>query len=151
MELNIGSNIFRNANGVVKVQEKEQIVLQIGTEEHRLFVTMDLYDAVGHHIAHLRRNSWAFNDKNRFEIRTSPTSESLFAFPVCLKVMDTQTKEPILEISLVEKSTVHIPQGRVFSHRGQLLEITPHCWRFPGKPTMFGSVQDVRGGVIAIG
>jgi hypothetical protein len=150
MEVNVGSNVYRNANGVLRVQEKEQIVLQI-QEDHRLFLTMDLYDLDGNHIAHLRRNSWAFNTKNRYEIRTSPVAASLFTLPASVKLLDKETGDVILEVNLVEKDTLHIPQGKVFSHKGHLLEITPHCWRFPGKPTMFGSVQDVRGGIITIG
>ncbi|MGH7233637.1 MAG: hypothetical protein ACREJU_20085 [Nitrospiraceae bacterium] len=151
MELNIGTNRFRNANGVIKVQAKEQIVLQIQDEDCRLFLTMDLYDSAGNHLAHLRRNAWAFNTKNRFEIQTSPASGSLFTFPTCLKLLDKESDDPVLDIHLVEKDTIHILHGRVYSYKGQLLEITPHCWRFPGRPTMFGSVQDVRGGMVVIG
>ena len=151
MELNIGSNVFRNANGIIRVQDKEQIVLQIHEGDQRLFLTMDLYDASGGHIAHLRRNAWAFNTKNRFELLTSPASASLFSFPACVKLLDKESEVPVLNLSLVEKDTIHILQGKVYSHTGQLLEITPHCWRFPGKPTMFGSVQDVRGGIVTLG
>ncbi len=151
MELHIGSNVYRNANGVLKVQEKEQVVLQIQAEDNRLLLTMDLYDSSGNHVAHLRRNAWAFNAKNRYEVHASPVSASLFTFPACVKVLDHETGSLILEANLVEKDTIHIPLGNVLSHKGQLLEITPHCWRFPGKPTMFGSVQDVHGGSIAMG
>jgi hypothetical protein len=151
MELNIGSNIYRNANGIVKVQEKEQIVLQIQPEGHRIFLTMDLYDSCRNHIAHLRRNSWGFNDKSRFDVQTSPVSESLFTFPACVKLINKETKEVVFEVSLVEKETVHIPHGKLYSHKGQLLEITPHWWRLPGRPTMFGSVQDARGAAAIIG
>ena len=151
MELNIGSNRYRNASGVIKVQDKEQIVLQIQTEDPRLLVTMDLYDATGNHVAHLRRNTWAFNSKNRFELQSSPASASLFTFPACLKLLEKETGEVILEINLVDKDTIHIPRGRVYSSKGQLIEITPHCWRLPGKPSMFGSVQDVRAGMVVMG
>jgi len=44
MELNIGSNIIRNTIGVLNVQGKEQIFLEIG-EDDQLLLTMDIYDS----------------------------------------------------------------------------------------------------------
>jgi hypothetical protein len=151
MELNVGSNVFRNTNGVLKLDNKEQVVLQIQEEEHQLFLTMDLYDSGGNHIAHLRRNAWGFNMKNRFALEKIPISASLFTYPLCLRVIDQETSEVVLEAKLIEKGIVHISQGKLYSHKGHLLEVTPHCWRVSGKPSMFGSVQDVRGGAALIG
>ena len=59
MELNIGSNVYRNANGVLTLERKEQIVIEARSESPQLLVTADLYDAKGDHVAHLRRNVWA--------------------------------------------------------------------------------------------
>lgn len=150
MELNIGSNIYRNANGVLKLEGKEQVVIEIRGESPQLLVTADLYDAKGGHVAHLRRNTWAFNFKSRFELNTSPPL-SLFTYPTWLKIVDKETAEPVLDINLVKEATVHIVNSRLYSHKGQLLDITPHCWRFPGCPAMFSSVQDIRGGSVVIG
>jgi hypothetical protein len=150
MELNIGSNVFRNANGVLKLEGKEQVVIEVRGESPQLFVTADLYDAKGDHVAHLRRNLWAFNFKTRFELETS-AALSLFTYPTWLKIFDKETSETILDINLVKEGTIHILTSRLYSHKGQLLDITPHCWRFPGHPAMFGSVQDIRGGAVVIG
>lgn len=150
MELNIGSNIFRNANGVLKLGGKEQMVVEIRGDSPQLFLTADLYDAKGTHVAHLRRNVWAFNSKNRFELHTSPTL-ALFSYPTWLKVFDKETDDMIIDIQLVKEATVHIHHGRLYSHKGQPLEVTPHCWRFPGSAAMFGSIQDIRGGSVVIG
>ena len=150
MELNIGSNIFRNANGVLKLEGKEQMVVEIRGDSPQLFLTADLYDANGEQVAHLRRNVWAFNPKSRFEIQTSPAL-SLFSYPTWLKVLDKETQEITVDIHLVKEATVHIHNGRVYSHKGHALEITPHCWRFPGNAAVFGSVKDIRGGAVVIG
>jgi hypothetical protein len=150
MELNIGSNIFRNANGVLKLEGREQVVVEIRGESPQLFLTADLYDATSVHVAHLRRNVWAFNFQNRFELQTSPPL-SLFSYPTWLKVFDRETNETIVDIHLVKEATIHIHTGRLYSHKGQPLDITPHCWRFPGHAAMFGSIQDIRGGAVVIG
>jgi hypothetical protein len=151
MELNIGSNIFRNTNGVLKVDGREQVVLQIRDEAPRLFVTMDLYDPAGQHVAHLRKNAWRFNHQDRFELQQSPVSASLFTYPISATLIDRSTKDTVLEVQLVDHNLVHIPRGRLHSHTGRLMEITPHFWRFPGQPTKFGTVFDARGMAAVIG
>src|SRR5207249_12124811 len=99
MELNIGSNIFRNTNGVLALQGREQNVLEMRPDQTQLLLTMDLYDKEGSQIAHLRRNSWAFNDKDRFQLSTSPVALSLFRDPVWLKLTDKETGDVVLEVN----------------------------------------------------
>ena len=47
LELHVGSNVFRNTNGVVKLQGKEQLVLETQPDPLVLLLTMDLYDDQG--------------------------------------------------------------------------------------------------------
>jgi len=150
MELNIGTNIFRNTNGIVKLHGKEQVFLEVQAEPPSLVMTIDLYDANGSHIAHLRRNKWAFNQKNRFDLQTS-TTLALFTYPAWLRIMDKETGDTVLDVNLVKEDTVHILKGKFLTHKGQPFEVTPHFWRLAGIPTMFGSVQDNRGSAITIG
>ncbi|MCI0559582.1 MAG: hypothetical protein MN733_13895 [Nitrososphaera sp.] len=151
MELNIGSNIFRNTNGVLALQGKEQIVLEMNPDQTQLLLTMDLYDTEGSHIAHLRRNSWAFNDKTRFQLSTSPVAASLFTDPVWLKLTNKETGDVVLELIAVDKERVHVLRGKFHTHKGKLVEITSHYCRMIGGITKFGDVADVRGGAAVIG
>ena len=57
LELHVGSNVFRNTNGVVKLQGKEQLVLETHPDHMALLLTMDLYDEQGIRIGHIRRLS----------------------------------------------------------------------------------------------
>jgi hypothetical protein len=150
MELNIGTNIFRNTNGILKLQGKEQVFLEVHADPPGLVLTIDLYDEHGGHIAHLRRNKWAFNQKNRFDLQTS-TALSLFTYPAWLRIVDKETHDAVLDINLVKEDTVHILKGKFLTHKGHPFEITPHYWRLAGIPTMFGNVQDNRGSAVTIG
>ncbi|OGW75298.1 MAG: hypothetical protein A3J72_01890 [Nitrospirae bacterium RIFCSPHIGHO2_02_FULL_40_19] len=141
MELNIGSNIIRNTSGVLSVEEKEQISLEIGERDDQLLLTMDIYDSKGNHIAKLRRNAWVFNDKDRFEVTTIPAS---------LKLIDKESGDIVVEANVVEKDRIQILQGRFYTHGGHLLEITPQFWRIAGGITMSGNVIDSCGGAVAI-
>ena len=150
MELNIGTNVYRNTNGVLIVHGKEQLVLQIQPENHQLCLTMDFYDATGTQIGHVRRNIVAFDSENRFELSASPASLPLFTSPSWLKVLDKTTGETVLEATLTEHEQIHIVQGKFYSHKGQLIEITPNYCRIPGNPATFGNVVDVHGNPVLL-
>lgn len=141
MELDIGSNIIRNTSGVLDVAGKQQIFLEFD-ERDRLLLTMDIYDSTGKHIAKLNRNAWVFNDKSRFAITTAPAS---------LKLEDKKTGKTLVEVNIVAKDKIRIHNGRFYTHKGHLLEITPKFWRIAGGLTMRGNVFDSCGGAVAIG
>lgn len=141
MELIIGSNIIRDTSGVLNVQGYDQIFLEVG-EDGQLLLTMDIYDAARNHVAKLRRNAWAFNDRNRFEVTTSPTS---------LKLIDKESGETVVDASVLDKDKVQVSQGTFYTKEGSLLEITPDFWRIAGSITMSGNVFDSCGGAVAIG
>jgi hypothetical protein len=142
MELNIGSNIIRNTSGVLRVENREQITLEIGERDHQLLLTMDIYDASGTHIARLRRNAWVFNRKNRYAITTPPAS---------LRVVDThQGGALVVEANVVGKDRIEVLHGRFFTHLGDLLEITPAFWSID-ELVMSGNHFDGGGGAVAIG
>ncbi len=140
MELNIGSNILRNASGVLKVAGQEQIFLEVG-ENGQLLLTMDLYDETGKHIAKLRRNAWAFNEGERFAITTNPSD---------LTLRESKSGAIIVRARVLNPTHIEILEGRFFTHRGHLLEITPDYWRVAGGITMSGNIFDGGGGAVAI-
>lgn len=140
MELNIGSNIINNTSGVLTVQGKEQVFLEIG-EDGKLLLTMDVYDSNRNHVAKLRRNAWAFNNKERFEVTTSPKS---------LQLRDKESGAVVVEVKVLDKDSIEIPRGEFYTHLGNLLEITPHYWRIGGL-TMSDNLFDSCGGAVAIG
>ncbi len=141
MELNIGSNIIRNTSGILNVQGKEQIAIEIGRDA-QLLLTMDIYDSKGNHIAKLSRNAWAFNNKDMFGVTTNPSS---------LKLINKETDEIVVEVNVIDRNTIQIPQGKFYTHRGHLLEITPQFWKIDGGIIMSGSEFDSCGGAVAIG
>jgi hypothetical protein len=151
LEIRLGSNIFRNTNGVVRVQGKEQLVLELSPEHDRILLTIDLYDGSGNHVAHLRRNRWAFNDGNRFAINTSDSPPTLFPNLPWLKVTDQETGETVLEAAVAPGGKIQVATGKFYSHRGQLIEITSHFCRVGSTHTLFGDVFEARGGTAVLG
>ncbi len=151
LEIRLGSNIFRNTNGVLKIQGKEQLVLELAPEHDRILLTMDLYDGSGNHVAHLRRNRWAFNDGGRFVISTSESPPTLFPNLAWLKLTDQESGDTILEAAVSPDDKIHVATGKFYSHRGQLIEITSHYCRVGSTQTLFGDVFEARGGTATLG
>jgi hypothetical protein len=115
MELNFGSNIVSNSNGILTIEGKNQIHIEVGDESQPL-LTMNLYDDKGKSVGMLNRNELVENPGNRFA--TTITSSSL-------KLTDTTNEELIITINVAEGNIIQILKGRFYTHFGKLLEITP--------------------------
>lgn len=141
LELRIGSNIFRSTNGVVRIHGKEQLVIEVKPEHGLLLVTLDLYDEESVRIAHLRRNVFTLNDSGRFTVDI-PIGQR----PSPVLVTDLQSSHVVLEARMASEYRVDIFCGRLYSHKGMLVEITPHYCRIGSGMTLFGNIVEARGG-----
>ena len=115
MELNIGSIIVSNSSGVLTIEGKNQIHIEVN-DESQLLLTMNLYDDKGKSVGMLTRNELVTNPGNRFA--TTITSSSL-------KLTDTTSDELIIAVNVVDGNIIQILQGKFYTHFGKLLEITP--------------------------
>lgn len=146
LELRIGSNIFRSTNGVVTIHGKEQLLIEVKPEHGLLLATLDLYDEGSVRIAHLRRNVFTLNGSGRFTVdvplgqRRSPVDTS------SVLVTDLQSGHVVLEARMASEYRVDIFCGRLYSHKGTLIEITPHYCRIGSGMTLFGNIVEARGG-----
>jgi hypothetical protein len=139
-ELVICSNVVRNTLGVLMVEGKRQISLERGDSDYQLLLTMDIYESNGAHVAKLRRNAWAFNDNDRFDITTNPQS---------LRLVDKQSSNTVVEAQVLSRDKVQVPTGAFFTATGVPIEITPEYLRI-GNLSMAGSRIDGFGNAITI-
>lgn len=151
LELLIGSNIFRNTNGVVKFHGKEQVVFEPKPDQGLLLVTLDLYSETGTHIGHLRRNVPALNRAGRFSIDVHRSQGDVRNDPPWVLVSDRHGGETVLEARLVGEHKVQVTAGKFYSHKGILVEITPHYCRIGSGLTLFGDVVENRGRTVTLG
>ncbi len=141
MELAIGSNIIRNANGSIVVEGKQQLSLEWGQAGGTLLLTMNLYNADGKHIARLRRNEWTFNDHEQFVLTTKPGA---------LELVDTRAGRIALEARIVGEDKIEIRDGAFFSQKGHQVEITAISCCFEGSLSR-GEPVETAGGTVQIG
>ena len=151
LELRIGSNSFRHTNGVITIQGKEQLVFE-NKPQHGLFLlTFDLYSREGTKIAHLRRNVLKVNQDDRFLIHTNHTQQERSTDPLWILLTDRETREIVLEAHMPTESRIQISSGRFYSHKGNLVEITPHYCRIGSGMTLFGDIRETQGGSALLG
>jgi len=152
LELRIGSNIFRSTNGVVTIHGKEQLVIEVKQEYGPLLVTLDLYDERGARIAHLRRNILTLNEHGRFTVNISPLGQRLSSVDApSVRVTDLQSDHVVLEARMVSEHRVDLTCGKLYSHKGLPVEITPHYCRIGSHTTLFGNIVEARGGPAVLG
>ncbi|MCL4540188.1 MAG: hypothetical protein M1378_11440 [Bacteroidetes bacterium] len=142
MEVNIGSNVVRDTNGVIKIEGKDQILLEIDQDSH-ILLTFDIYDTKGIQVAKVVRNQFSFDYKDRYRMIAKPTS---------LMLVDRQHNTVLIEASILDipNKKIQVNQGTFYSSKAHLVEFTQRYWRVMGS-TIGGTTFDCHGGAIIIG
>lgn len=151
LEMHIGSNIFRNTNGVLKLQGKEQLVLETQLDPLMLLLTMDLYDERGSRIGHIRRNAPSAHSKSGFTVNVTTSDETATGTPPSVTVAERATGHTVFEACLIQRRKIRITVGHFHTHKGDLVAVSPHYCRIGTGLTLFGHVAESRGSAVIIG
>lgn len=151
LELHIGSNVFRTTNGVVKLQGKEQIVLEVRAEPPALLLTMDFYDERGQRIGHLRRNTLQTVASSRYSVSVMNAPDATIDSRLMVTVSDRISGSTVVEVHLFQRRKILFTSGHFYTHKGELVSISPHYCRIGKGLTMFGEVVESRGASALIG
>ena len=151
LELHVGSNVFRNTNGVVKLQGKEQLVLEMQPLPLALLLTMDLYDEQGTRVGHIRRNALSAHSAGRFAINVTTSVEATTDDSPSVAVVDRITGHTVFEACVVQRRKIRITVGSFYTHKGDLVTVSPHYCRIGTGLTLFGDVAESRGNAATIG
>lgn len=149
--LGVGSNIFRSTNGVVKIHGKEQLAVEVKPGQRLLLITLDLYNERGARIAHVRRNVFTLNDRGRFTVDVL-LGQNLSSVDIpSVLVTDLHSGHVALEAQMTSEHRVDLACGKLYSHKGIPIEITPHYCRIGSGTALFGNVVEARGGSAILG
>jgi hypothetical protein len=151
LELHVGSNVFRNTNGVVKLQGKEQLVLETQPDPLMLLLTMDLYDEQGARVGHIRRNRLSAHSAGRFALNVEAGGVAAPDSPPSVTVVDRTTGHTVFEVCLLQRRKIRITAGNFYTHKGEFVTVSPHYCRIGTVLTLFGDVAESRGNAAAIG
>ena len=151
LELLIGSNVFRTTNGVIKLQGKEQIVLEVQPATPALLLTMDFYDERGQRIGHIRRNQLSTTGSSRYAVSVTTAPEATIDDPWTVTVSNRTTGSSVIEVYLFQRRKIRLTNASFNTHKGELVSVSPHYCRVGTGLTKFGDVIECRGSAAAIG
>ena len=141
MDLEIGSNLYRNTNGMITIEGVPQIEVTIKPPTGTLLVNFALFDGVGKMIAKMSDSTLMVNERRAYEV--SRTAKS-----IALKQIDSG--KIILQMELRAPEVVVITKGEFHTVKGHVIEVTQTEWKID-KLRASGTRKDMQGGEVALG
>ncbi|HEY7531810.1 MAG TPA: hypothetical protein VH681_03390 [Nitrospiraceae bacterium] len=141
MDVEIGSNVYRNTNGMIAIEGVPQLEVAIKPSTGTLLVNFALFDGNGKVLAKVSDSTLMFNERRAYEVnRTAKT--------MVLKQIDSG--KIILQMEARSAETVAITKGEFHTVKGHVIVISPTEWKID-KVKASGTKQDMQGGEVVLG
>lgn len=141
MDIEIGSNLYRNSNGTIEVEGVPQIQLARHPSTRALLVNFAQFDANGRMLAKVVDSTIMFNERRAYEVTKTDKS-------VAMK--ETESGKLVLHFEVKASDVVALSRAEFHTMKGHLLEVSPKEWKLD-KQQKSGLTQDVKGGAVSIG
>ena len=141
MDVEVGSNLYRNTDGTIEVEGIPQIQIALKPATGALLVNFALFDANGKVTAKLNDSTLMINEKRAYEVSRTPKS---------LLLTHLASEAVILQIELKSPDLVDFTKGSFHTIKGHLFEVSPTEWKID-KLRATGTTQDLKGGSVVLG
>lgn len=141
MDIEIGSNRYRNTDGTVEIEGVPQLTVVVRPADSRLLVNFVTFDDAGRVTAKVVDSVFAYNERRAYELGKTATG---------LVVTHTDSGKVVLQVELKDRDRVVIPRGEFLTIKAHILEITPTEWRVE-KIRQGGGDVDLQGKSVQIG
>lgn len=141
MDLKIGSNLYRNTDGMVEVGGVPQLEVKLRKPGGPLMVNFVVFDREGHIRAKMVNSSMTINEQRTYDLDKYQTG-------LTLKRLDSGKE--VLTVNLEDGDRVAVSAGEFYTIKGNLVQITPTEWRFEDR-RMSGADVDLEGKPVSIG
>ncbi len=141
MDVEIGSNLFRNTDGTVEVEGVPQIEINLQSPSGPLTVNFVVFDESGRLKAKFVDSNMTFNEAGAYALSRTATS---------VKMTHTESETVILQVELKEADHVVIPRADFLTAKAHRLEVTPVDWRIGDRRSKEGET-DAKGLAVTIG
>src|SRR2546426_6965313 len=119
MDVEIGSNLYRNTDGAVEIEGVPQLMLALRRPGGPLLVNFVLYDNVGRVAAKVADSTIAFNERRAYELTKLPTG---------LLLTHVESGKVALQAELKENGRGAGPKGGFPTAKRHLPAISPVDW-----------------------
>jgi predicted extracellular nuclease len=141
MDVEVGSNLYRNTDGIIEIEGVPQIQVALKLATGALLVNFALFDADGKVTAKLNDSTLMINEKRAYEV--TKTSKSLL-------LTHSASGTVILQMEVKAPDVVAITKGEFHTIKGRMIRITPAEWNID-KLRASGTTQDVKGKAVVLG
>ena len=141
MDLEVGSNLYRNTDGTIEIEGVPQLQIALKPSTNALLINFALFDANGKMTAKLVDSTLMFNERRAYEVTKAPAR---------LTLTHIESKDVVLQIEVKKPDVVSFTKGGFHTVKGHLLEVSPAEWKVD-KQRSSGTTQDVQGGAVKIG
>ena len=141
MDVEVGSNLYRNTDGMIEIEGVPQIQVALKTAADTLLVNFALFDADGKVTAKLTDSTLMFNEKRAYEV--TKTQKSLL-------LTHTASGAVILQLDVKASGVVVFTKGEFHTIKGHVFRVSAAEWRID-KLSASGTTHDAKGGSVVIG
>ncbi|MGC4097296.1 MAG: hypothetical protein QM706_09285 [Nitrospira sp.] len=141
MDIEVGSNLYRNSNGTIEIEGVAQIHVIRHPSTGALLINFALFDSTGRMLAKMVDSTMMFNDRRAYELMKTNTS-------VAMK--EAESGKILLQFDVKASDVVAFSRGEFHTMKGHLLQVSPTEWKLD-KQQKSGLTQDAKGGAVSIG
>ncbi|MDN5942982.1 MAG: hypothetical protein L0H94_13950 [Nitrospira sp.] len=141
MDVEVGSNVYRNTDGMIEIEGVPQIEVALKPGTGALLVNFALFDAEGKVTAKLNDSTLMINEKRAYDVTATPKGLSL---------RHSASGTVILQIDMTAPGVVALTKGEFHTVKGHVIRISPTEWRID-KLRASGTTQDLNGKSVVIG
>jgi hypothetical protein len=141
MDVEVGSNLYRNTDGMIEIEGVPQIQLTLKPGTDTLLVNFALFDASGRVTAKLNDSTLMINEKRAYDVQKTPKSLLLTHQPSGTVILQIDVKSPDL---------VAFTKGQFHTMKGHVIHVSATEWKIE-KLRASGTTHDMKGGSVILG
>lgn len=141
MDVEVGSNLYRNSDGIIEVEGVPQIQVAQHPSTGALLVNFALFDSSGRMLAQVVDSTMMFNERRAYDLTKTPNS---------VAIKEAASGKVLLQLDLKAPNVVAFTKGEFHTVKGHLLQVTAKEWKID-KQQKSGLNQDVNGGAVLLG
>jgi hypothetical protein len=141
MDVEVGSNLYRNTDGMIEIEGVPQIELSLKPTTGALLVNFALFNVEGKVTAKLHDSTLMVNEQRAYDVTKTPKS---------LLLTHLASGTVILQMTVKAPDVVALTKGEFHTIKGHVIQISDTEWKID-KLRASGTTQDLKGKSVAIG
>ena len=141
MDIEIGSNLFRNTNGSVVIEGVPHFQVAVKPSTGTLLLNVAIFDQTGRMVAKVVDSTLAFNERAAYSLNKADGT---------VELKEQESGAMVLRLKRSASGRVAIDQGQFWTIKGHQCTITPTECKID-KHTVSKEETDAKGGSVAIG